>query len=127
MAPGGPDADRVDVMVHATTPAPQHRTTGLEWEAVDLLLNDDLLVRELFEQIVEAEWPPAPQVPSVHPPEETDSVGGVEASGPPAHRTRPTALRRHRHVGADRWARERSPPADPQQLKHPTLQRIRWR
>jgi hypothetical protein len=106
--------DQVDTMLPATTPPPQHRTTGPQWEAVDLLLSDDLVVREMFEHIVEAEWPPAPQAPSPSPPGATGIVGGVEASRPGAQRTGTTPRRRHHHEETERWARERSPPTHPQ-------------
>jgi hypothetical protein len=89
-------------------PLEQHPST-LDWEVVDLLLSDDRVVQEMFEEIVTAEWLPAPPVPA-QPPRGATGSGDVN----PEHRSedgyRASGHRRTGRPGTDGWARERSPP-----------------
>jgi len=97
-------------MIQVTAPDSQHRASTLEWEVVDLLLSDERVVQEMFEDIVTAEWPPTPHAPVTHPPGARAGAAGAEKSGPPATGAGPTCQRRDHRPSTDGRDRERSPP-----------------
>ena len=97
-------------MIHMTAPVSQDQAVTLEWEVVDLLLSDERLLQEMFEDIVAAEWPPNPVAPLRKPPGDLGGTAGAEIPGPPAVSFAPTQQCRFHCLGTDGWARERSPP-----------------
>jgi hypothetical protein len=93
--------------------ARQPQTAVLEWEVVDLLLSDDRLVGEMFEDIIATEWPPIPDAPSVNPPDIGAGPSGGDQLGPSRPGARSASQHRAHRPGTDGWARERSPPKRP--------------
>jgi hypothetical protein len=97
-------------MYHVTAPGPQHQAATLEWEVVDLLLSDERVVQEMFEDIVTAEWPPTPEAPTGNSAGARGSTAGAEKAETPAGSAGLTRPGRTRRPGTDGWSRERSPP-----------------
>ena len=97
-------------MLSVAEPDTQQQYATLDWEVVDLLLSDDSVVQDMFEDIVTAEWPPTPHAPVSNPPGATGSTAGAEKLGPSASSTRLSPKYRIHRPGTDGWARERSPP-----------------
>jgi hypothetical protein len=100
-------------MLHVTAPGLEQWSASLEREAMDLLLSDESLVQEIFEDIVTAEWPPAPDAPAGNPPGVAGGPGWVERPRPFAGRTLGSGPQcRAQRPGISGWARERSPPGE---------------
>ena len=97
-------------MIDVTGPGPQHQVAILEWEIVDLLLSDEQLVQEMFEDIVTAAWPPTPEAPVMNPPGAKGNTAGAEKPDPPVGSRGLIRQRGAHRPRADGWARERSPP-----------------
>jgi hypothetical protein len=97
-------------MIHVTVPGSQDQAATLEWEVLDLLLSDERLVQEMFEDIVTAEWPPYPVAPIRNPPGTPGGTAGTEMPEPPAPSAALTQRCRLHCPRTDGWGRERSPP-----------------
>jgi len=96
-------------MINVRGSSLQQLTTH-EWEVVDLLLSDERVVQEMFQEIVTAEWPPTPDAPAMNRPGAGDGTAGAEIPGPPARTLEAGRQRWGQRPGTDGWARERSPP-----------------
>jgi hypothetical protein len=97
-------------MIDVTATASERQVPTAEWEIVDLLLSDEQLVNEMFEDIVTAAWPPTPTAPPTNPPGARGGTVGAEKPEPPAGTAGPIPRHRVHHPGTEGRVRERSPP-----------------
>ena len=97
-------------MLALAAPHTQPEPATADWEVIDLLLSDERFVQELFEDIVNHEWPTAPHAPTRNPPGAGGSTAGAEKPEPSSLGARLIPQYQIHRPGTGGWARERSPP-----------------